>query len=168
MGFLEAETMFRPLRSGCFALAVWAVTHQNWVILILVIEWNFIFFMLFLFQKQGFPQESQGGCGPRCTSGYDEGFRRETVLSVYRGVARMEERESLGERKVYRLQTEGALTCILYPVYHKAGRILYPVYHTAGCILYPVYHTASLILYPVYHTASHILYPVYHTASLIL
>ena len=42
-------------------------------------------------------------------SGYEEVFRRETALSAYRGVARMLEHESLGEGRVYRLQTDGAL-----------------------------------------------------------
>ena len=37
-------------------------------------------------------------------------FRRETALSAYRGVARMEEKESLGERRLYRLQTDGAIS----------------------------------------------------------
>ena len=41
-------------------------------------------------------------------SGYDQGFRKQVALSAYRGVARMEEVEKSGGRKVYRFQTEGA------------------------------------------------------------
>ena len=41
-------------------------------------------------------------------SGYHEGFRKQVALSAFRGVARMEEREKLGGRKVYRYQSEGA------------------------------------------------------------
>ena len=41
-------------------------------------------------------------------SGYKEGFRKQVALSAYRGVARMEEVERTGGRKVYRYQTEGA------------------------------------------------------------
>ena len=36
-------------------------------------------------------------------SGYDEAFRRETALSAYQGIATMLGKESLGERKLYRL-----------------------------------------------------------------
>ena len=42
-------------------------------------------------------------------SGYSEGFRHQTALAAFRGVRRMEEREAGGGRRVYRLQTEGAV-----------------------------------------------------------
>ena len=43
-------------------------------------------------------------------SGYSEGFRHQRALAAYRGVRRMEEREKGGGRKVYRYQTEGAVS----------------------------------------------------------
>jgi hypothetical protein len=42
-------------------------------------------------------------------SGYTEGFRRQTALAAFRGVARKQEEEAGGGRRVYRLQTEGAV-----------------------------------------------------------
>ena len=47
---------------------------------------------------------------PLQISGYSEGFRHQTALSAYRGVERMEEREKGGGRKIYRYQTEGAVS----------------------------------------------------------